>query len=255
MPVIAIINRKGGSGKSTTATHVAAWLATQGFHVMLGDIDRQQSTRAWLSRRDPTLPAIQPWAVDHNRMLRAPSGVTHVVLDTPGSLYGFELAKVVMACDVILMPVCNSIFDRDSALACYAELQTLPRVAAGKCSVAAVGMRVDARTSGAAKLAEWAAAANIPLLGSLRETQLYVRGLELGMSIFDLPVGLTEKDRLQWEPILNWLSARVSVKPTLPIPDALAEPVKPTVVPSVLSRFLQEQRAARSSERELQCLS
>ncbi|HPW84397.1 MAG TPA: ParA family protein [Rhodoferax sp.] len=64
MPVIAVVNRKGGSGKSTLATHLAAWLAAQGMAVMLGDVDRQQSTRAWLRRRSPTLPAIVPWAMD-----------------------------------------------------------------------------------------------------------------------------------------------------------------------------------------------
>src|SRR5690606_39516130 len=60
MPVVAVVNRKGGSGKSTFAAHAAAWCARQGHAVMLGDIDRQQSSRGWLRRRDPSLPAIAP---------------------------------------------------------------------------------------------------------------------------------------------------------------------------------------------------
>ena len=76
MPVIAVINRKGGSGKSTMATHLAAWLARQGAAVMLGDVDRQQSTRTWLKRRSPTLPAIAPWAIDQKNVLKVPVGVT-----------------------------------------------------------------------------------------------------------------------------------------------------------------------------------
>ena len=47
MPVIAVVNRKGGNGKSTLAAHMAAWCALQGSSVMLGDVDRQQSARAW----------------------------------------------------------------------------------------------------------------------------------------------------------------------------------------------------------------
>ena len=86
MPVIAVINRKGGSGKSTLATHLAAWLSQQGRAVMLGDVDRQQSTRAWLKRRDTALPAIVPWALDQKNVLKVPAGVTHVVLDTPGGI-------------------------------------------------------------------------------------------------------------------------------------------------------------------------
>ena len=58
MPVVAVVNRKGGSGKSTFAAHVAAWCARQGHAVMLGDVDRQQSSRGWLRRRDPSLPGI-----------------------------------------------------------------------------------------------------------------------------------------------------------------------------------------------------
>ena len=51
MPVVAVINRKGGSGKSTLATHLAAHCANDGLRVMLGDVDRQQSSMAWLRRR------------------------------------------------------------------------------------------------------------------------------------------------------------------------------------------------------------
>ena len=117
MPVIAVINRKGGSGKSTLATHLSAWLARQGKAVMLGDVDRQQCARAWLKRRDANLPAIAAWAIDQRNILKVPAGVTHVVLDTPGGMQGFELAKVVMSTDAIIMPVCSSLFDRESASA------------------------------------------------------------------------------------------------------------------------------------------
>ena len=205
MPVIAVINRKGGSGKSTMATHLAAWLARQGAAVMLGDVDRQQSTRTWLKRRDPQLPAIAPWAIDQKNVLKVPSGVTHVVLDTPGGLHGFELAKVVMGAHAVIIPVCNSIFDRESASACIAELMALPRLATGRCKLGVVGMRVDARTHAAQTLRDWADALHVPFLGVLRETQAYVRSLDSGHTIFDLRGAGVKPDRAQWEPILEWL--------------------------------------------------
>ena len=177
MPVIAVVNRKGGSGKSTLAAHMAAWCALQGSSVMLGDVDRQQSARAWLKRRDAALPAIAPWAVDQKNMLRVPTGITHVVLDTPGGMHGFELARVVMFADAIIMPVCNSMFDRESAAACHAELMALPRVASGRCKLVTIGMRIDARTNAAQTLREWSECLGVPYLGALRETQLYVRSL------------------------------------------------------------------------------
>jgi chromosome partitioning protein len=210
MPVVAVVNRKGGSGKSTLATHLAAHCAHSGIPVMLGDVDKQQSTQAWLKLR-ATQPVSTPspivgWTVDPRSVLRAPAGVTHVILDTPGGLRGFDLARVVMFADVILMPVCNSVFDRESAADCYAELMTLPRVASGRCQVAAVGMRLDARTKADEVLKQWADKQKLPFIGVLRETQGYVRCVEQGLTLFDMPPAKVEADLLQWKPILNWLS-------------------------------------------------
>jgi chromosome partitioning protein len=206
MPVVAVVNRKGGSGKSTLATHLAAYLESRGRTVLLGDVDRQLSTQAWLRRRNERRrSAIVGWAVDPRNIVRPPAGVAHVVLDTPGGLRGFDLARVVMYADAILMPVCNSAFDRESAAECYAELLTLPRVASGRCRVAAVGMRLDARTKAGETIRRWAESSNIHYIGALREAQIYVRCVEHGLSIFDLPPSQVEADLAQWQRILQWL--------------------------------------------------
>ena len=205
MPVIAIVNSKGGSGKSTLATHLAAHCANAGMKVMLGDVDPQQSTRTWLRLRQGRAP-IHGWAVDPRRGLHAPPGTSHVILDTPGGLSGFEMARVVMFADAILMPVCNSVFDRESAAHCHAELLKLPRVATGRCKVAVVGMRLDARTHAAAVLRRWADTLGLRFVGVLRETQAYVRCIEDGLTLFDLPAAQVKADLLQWAPILHWLA-------------------------------------------------
>jgi chromosome partitioning protein len=53
MPVVLVANPKGGVGKSTLATNIAGYFASRGHAVMLGDIDRQQSSRLWLGLRTP----------------------------------------------------------------------------------------------------------------------------------------------------------------------------------------------------------
>ncbi|HET7794928.1 MAG TPA: ParA family protein [Rhizobacter sp.] len=235
MPVVAVVNRKGGSGKSTLATHLAAYCAHNGIPVMLGDVDKQQSTQAWLKLRAtksvPTKAPIVGWTVDPRSVLRAPAGVTHVVLDTPGGLRGFDLARVVMFADVILMPVCNSVFDRESAADCYAELQTLPRVASGRCQVAAVGMRLDARTKADEVIKEWAEKQKLPFIGVLRETQGYVRCVEQGLTLFDMPPAKVETDLAQWQPILRWLDP-VLRRPAAPIEPVKAAPAVATPAPN-----------------------
>lgn len=209
MAVVAVINRKGGSGKSTLATHLAAYCANAGLAVMLGDVDRQQSTQTWLRQRK-TQPLggrqeIVGWAIDPRTFVRPPAGIEQVILDTPGGLRGFDLARVVMYADAVLMPVANSIFDRESAAECLAELRTLPRVATGRCKVAAIGMRLDARTKAADVLQAWAASQNLPFIAVLRESQSYVRCIEKGLALFDLPSAQIQNDLAQWKPILQWL--------------------------------------------------
>ena len=217
MPVIAVVNRKGGSGKSTLATHLASHYANAGVPVMLGDVDRQQSTQTWLRARAlrdlPNSAPIVGWAVDPKRVLRPPAGVTHVVLDTPGGLRGFDLARIAAFADVIVMPVCNSIFDRESAGDCFAELMALPRIASGRCKVAAVGMRVDARTRGAETLAGWARSIHLPFVGVVREAQAYVRCVEQGLTVFDIADATAQADIAQWKPIVSWLDAAVRAVP------------------------------------------
>ena len=80
MPVIAVVNRKGGSGKTTLATHLAGCLANRGLRVMLGDADRQQSAAAWSRRRAthvPTCAAVVGRTVDP-KSLKHPTTPSHV---------------------------------------------------------------------------------------------------------------------------------------------------------------------------------
>ncbi|WP_280150579.1 ParA family protein [Piscinibacter sp. XHJ-5] len=239
MPVIAVINRKGGSGKSTLATHLAAYCANRGMPVMLGDVDRQQSTQTWLKLRDARgLPQRAPlvgWVVDPRNVLRPPAGITRVVLDTPGGLRGLDLARVAMYADAVLMPVCNSVFDRTSAAECHAELMALPRVSAGRCKVAAIGMRLDARTKAAEVLQEWAGRLSLPFIGVLRETQAYVRCVEQGLTLFDMPAAQVQADLAQWKPILDWLE---------PVLNPVVEAAPPRPVPRVASVAVSPQREA-----------
>jgi chromosome partitioning protein len=247
MPVIAIVNRKGGSGKSTLAVHLAAHCARRGMPVVLGDVDHQHSAQSWVRlRRERALPqqaTMSAWAVDPRNMVRPPGNVRHVILDTPGGLRGFDLARVVMYADAILMPVCNSVFDRESSAQCIAELRELPRVASGRCRIAAVGMRLDARTRAAETVKQWADGLELPFLTVLRETQVYVRCVEQGLSLFDLPEANVRADLAQWQPILDW------VDPVLQAEDAPRTLGRPTTLNPLAGRVrpvIETQAAGRT---------
>lgn len=234
MGTIAIVSRKGGSGKSTLATHLASYLARRNESVTLGDLDHQQSMRVWLSRRPSAAPRIVGWLADSGGLARPLIGTQHLILDTPGGLHGLGLAKVVMASDAILLPVAGSVFDRESASDCWNELRAHPKVASGRCRVAALGMRLDGRTGAGEITEDWAASVGLTYLGALRAAQVYVRAVENGISIFDMPATVTQVDRAQWLPILAFVEPVLGQGPHALAPADRAPPVD-TVLPGRLT--------------------
>jgi chromosome partitioning protein len=129
------------------------------------------------------------------------------------------------------MPVQHSLFDRESAADCYGELLAHPRVARGRCKIAAVGMRVDSRTKNEAALRQWAEGLQLPFLGALRETQTYVKCLEHGLTIFDMPAAKVEADLAQWQPILQWLAPMLEVTPASVETKPARKPTRPVLAP------------------------
>src|SRR5688500_8469478 len=111
MPVVVVANPKGGVGKSTVATNIAGYFASQGRPVMLGDADRQQSSRLWLNLRLPSARSILGWDIGEGKVARPPKGTTHVVIDTPAGLHGKELRDLLVPASKVIVPLGPSVFD------------------------------------------------------------------------------------------------------------------------------------------------
>jgi chromosome partitioning protein len=205
MPVIVVANPKGGVGKSTLATNVAGWFARQGHAVMLGDIDRQQSSRQWLALRPATAPAIQTWDLVGDATLRAPKGVTHLVLDTPAGLHDKLLDAVMRIANRVVIPLQPSLFDIQATHAFVNELRAHKR--GGDVKLALVGMRVKEHTISNDQLQQFLATLKLPVLGHLRDTQNYVHLAARGLTLWDVAPGRVERDLEQWKPITHWLPA------------------------------------------------
>jgi chromosome partitioning protein len=205
MPVIVVANPKGGVGKTTLSTNVAGYFASCGHAVMLGDADRQQSTRTWLSLRPAGLAPISAWEVAHDAVVRPPKGTTHVVLDTPAGLHGKRLDEVMKLADKVLIPLQPSIFDIHATHAFVRELLAHKR--SERVRIAIVGMRTREGTIATDQLRGFLDKLKVPLLGFVRDTQNYVHLAAHGLTLWDVSSNRFERDIEQWRPITTWLDA------------------------------------------------
>ena len=111
MKVIAVLNQKGGSGKTTIATHLARGLQLQGHSVLLVDSDKQGSARDWRAvDEDNPLPVIGLDRPTLDKDLKSLSDKDFIVID--GSPQATDLAvSAIKASDFILIPVQPSPYD------------------------------------------------------------------------------------------------------------------------------------------------
>ena len=232
MPVIVVANPKGGVGKTTLSTNIAGYYASRGHAVMLGDVDRQQSARTWLSLRPAGLAKISAWELAHDAVVRPPKGTTHVVLDTPAGLHGKRLDEVMKQADKVLIPLQPSIFDIHATHEFVRELLAGKRRAAPSLSdplggrapqggdrgapstkrgervqIAIVGMRTREGTIATDQLRGFLDKLKVPMLGFVRDTQNYVHLAAQGLTLWDVSSNRFERDLDQWQPVLQWVEA------------------------------------------------
>jgi chromosome partitioning protein len=173
---------------------------------MLGDADRQQSSRLWLSLRPEAARPIASWEFVGDQIAKPPKGTSHVVLDTPAGLHGKRLKEILKRAHKVVVPLQPSVFDIFATRDFLDELAASSQVA--KTAIGIVGMRVDERTRAAEQLRTFVESTGLPVLGFLRETQNYIQLAAHGLTVFDLAPERVPRDLAQWQPICHWLDKK-----------------------------------------------
>lgn len=107
MSIIALINQKGGCGKSTTAVHFTYWLATKKKKkVLLVDADAQQSSSQWLKGMELQIPCKVVQTPDDllEQIPELALGCDQLIVDGPASLAEATRA-ILLRTDLAVVPV------------------------------------------------------------------------------------------------------------------------------------------------------
>ncbi|MFA5731929.1 MAG: ParA family protein [Acidithiobacillus sp.] len=200
---VLVLNSKGGAGKTTVATNLASLLALRG-SVLLADLDPQRSSSTWAARRSEHLPKLSV-ITDADRDFRDYPPRDFVVFDAPAGLKKGRLEDMLGEVEALLVPIGPSSFDMDASRVFLEQLKEIKRFRKGKVRMGVIANRVNVRTKGGQHLQTFLADLRLPVVATLRDSELYVRAALLGAGVADLRAAETRAELPQWVQILRFV--------------------------------------------------
>ncbi|WP_150526762.1 ParA family protein [Roseibium sediminis] len=205
---ILVLNAKGGCGKTTIATNLAAAFAARGEDVALADADRQKSSLGWLKRRPDKSRRIMPLNWTKAGSIGAGTDdLDTIVIDGPGGLNTDHAKTLIAEASDIVVPVLPSVFDWNATLKFLDRISEIKRVRKGKADIHVIANRVNRSSGQLAELEQMFAAKGYPVLGRIADRVVYARHACDGTSIFDTSDARSAEARGQWIPLLQAVDA------------------------------------------------
>jgi len=209
---VVILNPKGGCGKTTLATNIAAYYAMRGPAPTLVDLDPQGYSMRWLDKRSGDRPPVHGGGA-YQRILQGREAVQlqtspeteTLIIDLPAALGSDELRDVTYNAGSILIPVLPSAIDINCASRFIGELLLRAQIDRRNQQLAVVANRTRQNTRSFRMLWRFLTSLSIPLIAILRDSQSFVHASARGIGICEMPPYLVKKDVEQLELIINWL--------------------------------------------------
>lgn len=211
---VLVINSKGGSGKTTVSTNLAAWLSGYGEGVVLIDADKQGSASYWLTQRPSDLSTIFGVTIEENSRItksyqwRAPRNTNWLITDAAPGLSDVALNELIQKHDIIVVPVLPSDIDIRATARFISGLLLCQSMRRKRRPVAVIANRVKQRTAAWENLEKFLSSLDIPHLATLRDSQNYVRAYGEGRGVADYLHKFYQRDQQDWELFLRWLDAQ-----------------------------------------------
>jgi chromosome partitioning protein len=206
MRKILVASSKGGCGKTTIATNLAAYFAQDGKRTVLVDADRQGSSMHWAEKRSGLpAPVLALSGLRPDWSAKIPEDAQVVVIDGPAGIRSGELAELAHDADALLIPLLPSRIDLEASEHFLQEVSRLGRVKRESLSVGLVANRLKPWTTASQDAVEEIKRLSFPLVAQLRDTQGYVLVAGLGKSIFDYNSELIRSHQEDWGKLLRWV--------------------------------------------------
>jgi chromosome partitioning protein len=222
---IVVLNPKGGSGKTTIASNLAACYAVTGERPALMDLDPQGSSMRWLRKRPGDAAPIhgiaafeRTAAVTRSWQTRVPPDCGAVIIDTAAALDAHALPDITRGVDAVLVPVMPSEIDIHATAKCIADLLLVAKIRRSQRRIGIIANRVRSNTRVSQSLTRFLRSLDIPLVATLRDTQSYVRSAEIGLGVYEMPRWQVQQEWPQWQQVLAWLA---EPRPGQPVPAPL----------------------------------
>jgi chromosome partitioning protein len=186
--VTAVINQKGGAGKTTLAMNLAAGLARRADTVVI-DLDPQGSSRQWASLGSAPFPATVKqisgrW--DARTLHQNYRAYRHMVLDCPPSLDSHASLQALRACDVALIPVLPSPVDLWASLRLPQEIEEARRENSDLRAYLVLN-QLEPKSALSAAMHEALAEFGVPVLNAAIRRRAVFRGAALeGVSVYQM---------------------------------------------------------------------
>lgn len=206
MQVIVVASSKGGAGKSTVATNLAAYFALQGKRTALIDADRQKSSTHWCEKRAHLDSAVLP--IDGSKKgwkKHLPDQTEVAIVDAAAGDMADDLEDFLEIASVVLVPVLPSSIDLEATVPFLDSLAGNARVKKGKLPVALVGNRLKPWTGASQQAMAQIKAWPYPVVAELRDTQAYVLMVALGKSLFDYHSEQVRNHQADWASLFKWI--------------------------------------------------
>jgi chromosome partitioning protein len=206
MKTVLVASSKGGVGKTTIATHLAAQSALSGQRTVLVDADPQRSSTRWAERRAGLDSAVLPLdGLGKGWHRSVPEDAHRVIIDAPAGAMRGELDGFLEHADALVVPVLPSSLDIDATVPFLNSLSKHPRIRRGQLRVGLVGNKLKPWTNASQQALELLAQWPYPVVAQLRDSQAYVVLVGLGKSLFDYHSAQVRDHQEDWQPLLRWL--------------------------------------------------